>query len=552
MARLTGQPTELLSFEQVRESLRGISGLPRGLQEIPLDAIVGSVGRYADFSRTFLPLDDSQGQRWARVKAMSESLTGLPPIEVYKIGDAFFVRDGHHRVSVARSLGAKSIEGYVTEVDVKLPLEPDVRPEELILKAEYAQFLARTRLDELRPGADWNLTEAGKYPVLEEHIDVHRYFMGLDMQRDVSYAEAVAHWYDQVYLPVIEVIRSHGLLMDFPGRTEADLYLWIAEHRADLEQSLGWQVETGQAAQDLAAQHSPRPDRVAEQIGEKLLGSVIPAELNPGPPPGEWRRERARLRRDDRMFEDVLVPLRGDEPGWEALTEGLEIAQREGGRVLGLHLIAHPDEADSERVHRLRETFEGRCRQAGIEGNLAIDVGPATRKICDRAAWTDLAVVSLAHPPAPSGVSRLASGFRNLIRRCPRPILAVPHGATAFGKVLLAFDGSPKAREGLYVAAYMGGAWGAEVLVLAVDERGQGMAEAADEAQIYLARHGVTSAIREQTGEAAEAILSVSTEAHADLVVMGGYGASPMVEAVLGSAVDEVLRCSQVPVLLCR
>ncbi len=552
MARLTGRPAELLSFDQVRETLRGTSTLPRGLQEIPVDAIVGSVGRYADFTRSFLPLSDSQGDRWARVKAIAEGQAGLPPIEVYKIGDVYFVRDGHHRVSVAREVGAKSIEAYVTEVEVKIPLSPDASPEDLILKAEYASFLARTRLDVIRPTADLSLTEAGKYPLLEEHIAVHRHFMGLELQREVPPAEAVGHWYDQVYLPVVSVIRAQGLLRDFPGRTEADLYLWVMEHRAELEASLGWTIDPDQAAAHLAAEHSPRAGRVAERLGEKLLSSVLPEELSVGPPTGEWRRQRERLGDDDRLFDDILVPLRHDAMGWEALNQGIEVARRESARILGLHLIARPEDADSDGACSLTAEFKRRCSEAGVVSTLAIDIGPAARKICERAVWTDLIVVSLAHPPAPQGVARLASGFRNLVRRCPRPVLAVPRTASAVGKILLAYDGSPKAREALYVAAYMGSAWGADLGLVVVDDEGGDNSAALEDAIVYMEKCGIEAVKMSMKGEAAESILSSAEEFGPDLIAMGGYGANPMVEVALGSVVDEVLRRSDVPVLLCR
>jgi hypothetical protein len=126
-----------------------------------------------------------------------------------------------------------------------------VKPDDLILKAEYADFLEKTRLDEYRPQSDLNVTVPGQYPILLEHIDMHRYFMGLDYQRDVSYEEAVTHWYDHVYLPIVQIIRERGILRFFPDRTETDLYLWIAEHRAALEKELGWRINPEDAAIDL-------------------------------------------------------------------------------------------------------------------------------------------------------------------------------------------------------------------------------------------------------------------------------------------------------------
>ncbi len=105
----------LLSFDEVRKQIGKGSLLPRGLKDIPLDAIIGTVGRYEDFNRQFLPRQETQQGRWARVR-MAFEYSGLPPIEVYQIGDVYFVLDGHHRVSVARQMGAKNIEAYVTEI----------------------------------------------------------------------------------------------------------------------------------------------------------------------------------------------------------------------------------------------------------------------------------------------------------------------------------------------------------------------------------------------------------------------------------------------------
>ena len=107
LARLSGNPedTQLYSYEEVRQQLQAIEKSAEHLEEIPLDAIVGSVGRYHDFTRKFLPKSSIDENRWARVMATSQGLSGLPAIEVYRIGEVYFVRDGNHRVSVARQMG---------------------------------------------------------------------------------------------------------------------------------------------------------------------------------------------------------------------------------------------------------------------------------------------------------------------------------------------------------------------------------------------------------------------------------------------------------------
>ncbi len=118
-------------------------------------------------------------------------------------------------------------------------------PNDLILKSELADFLECTRLDFLRPGADITVTSPGAYADLIKHIEVHHYFMGLDQKRDVPFEEAVTHWYDTVFLPVVEIIRKGEILSEFPNRTHADLYLWILRHRAELEKQLHWESPHG-------------------------------------------------------------------------------------------------------------------------------------------------------------------------------------------------------------------------------------------------------------------------------------------------------------------
>lgn len=230
-ALLTGKSIDLLRFEEVKQRLRLTDERYLGLQEIPLDKIVGSVGRYRDFTRTFLPRTNAVRSRWQRLDALARGPEGFPPIEVYKVGDVYFVIDGNHRVSVARQLGAKTIEAYVTELRTPVPIDENTTERDLIQKEAYAEFLRRTRLNVLRPEAQITLTEPDRYNQLLEHISVHQYFMGLDQKRDISWEEAVCSWYDNVYMPLVKLIREYEVLQYFPGRTEADLYAWLIKHQ---------------------------------------------------------------------------------------------------------------------------------------------------------------------------------------------------------------------------------------------------------------------------------------------------------------------------------
>lgn len=273
LARLQNHPSLLLSYEEVRRITGAQGERNRGLQEIPIDNIVGSVGRYSDFTRTFLPRYDSMEERWARVMALATSLEGWPPIEVYQIGDVYFVIDGHHRVSAAREMGLATFPAYVVEVGARVPVKPDDDLEELILRSEYHAFTRQTQLLETRPQADLRVTAADAYRTLLEHIDVHRYYMGLEEQREIPYEEAVAHWYDAVYAPIAATIRETGLLEEFPERTEADLYLWLVEHRAQLEEELERPIQPERAAQELKQQDRRLQKRLV-RLGNTLRRAV--------------------------------------------------------------------------------------------------------------------------------------------------------------------------------------------------------------------------------------------------------------------------------------
>jgi nucleotide-binding universal stress UspA family protein len=552
MARLTGRSVDLLSYEDVRQKLRARGSIARGLQDIPLNAIVGSVGRYTDFTRSFLPRRDSNQQRWARVKEKVTDLGGLPPIEVYLIGEAYFVLDGNHRVSVARELDATHIQAYVTEVRTKVPLSPDDQPDDLILKAEYVDFLEHTQLDKLRPESDLSVTVPGQHRELAEHIEVHRYFMGLEQKREIPYPEAVAHWYDEVYLPVVQVIQEQGILRDFPQRTETDLYLWVSRHRAALEDRLGWEIKPKAAATDLAVHTSSRPQRVVARVGEKLLDAVTPDELEAGPSTGEWRRVHVSTGGNGHLFADILVPVSGEETSWCALEQALEIACHEQGRLLGLHVVVSEAEREGHKALAAQDEFHRRCEAAGVPGKLVIEVGGIARSICERNRWTDLVVAKLAYPPPSQPVAKLGSGFRTLIRRCSSPVLAVPETPSPLDRVLLAYDGSPKADEALFVAAYLTDRWKMSLTLVTVIENGHISSDTLTQAQRYLESHQLQATYVEESGSIPDKILKVAHEQGSNLIVMGGYGHSPVLEVMFGSAVDQVLRESQQPVLICR
>ncbi len=560
LARLRGKSSELLTYEEIRKQLRVTGMAERGIQEIPLDSIVGSVGRSTDYTRNFMPIHDSDEARWASVKMAILSQTGVPPIEVYQIGDAYFVKDGNHRVSVARQLGNATIEAYVTEVRTRVPLAADDNPEEIILKARYAHFLEQTNIDQIRPEADLRMTWTGYYFLLLEEIEVHRYYMGINQEREIPYAEAVAHWYDEVYLPVMGLLYERGLFHQFPGRTEADLYALLADYRRELGEQLGWEMDAETAVTKLTENKGGQSESIISRVGDKLVDAVIPYELEPGPKPGIWREERLEPIVPTSIFKDLLVALGGEEAHWQALNHALTIAKRSQGRILGLYVALHQEDLTTEEqltqgglIDAIKTEFDRRCEEAGVRHEFAVDWGMPSAAILRRSVWADLVVFSMAHPPDDRATARFRSRLTPILQSCSRPLLAVPVTAdSVMDRMLLAYDGSPKSEEGLFIATYRAVKYGFPLVVL-VASNDRVALDTGEKAREYLEKHGVEAEIIVKVSDnAGDLILETAKEYDCNLLIMGGFGRRPFWRIVLGSLVDRMLREFPHPILISR
>jgi nucleotide-binding universal stress UspA family protein len=533
LARLTGRSNELLSYDEVAQKLKLRARADRGVYEIPVNAIVGSVDRYTDFTRTFMPrrLDDQD--RWARVKAAMEDPVGmgLEPIEVYKVGEAYFVLDGNHRVSIARQEGFKFIEAHVIEIKTDIPVTPDIQPDDLIIKAEYAEFLERTEIKKLFPNVDLSVTVPGQYTKLLEHIEAHRYFMGLDFQRDIPYEEAVRHWYETVYIPFLEPIHERGILRWFPDRTETDLYLWVSEHLAALRDELGWSLSSDDAAIDLAKKRNPRVEQEEAQ-------------------PGQWRQSKMYDRYTDHLFQEILVPVGSSEEGFLALEQSILIAKKESASLSGLHVLPFKAKLENSKTKAIQTRFNQRCQEAGISGSMAIVKGEIADQICTYALLNDLIVLNVSCPPEP-GLSSLGSGLRSIIWRSARPILTVPGKISPLDRALLAFDGSEKSKEALFMAAYVAELWKTHLTVMTLTGDGNVSSAEQDYARAYLELHEIEADYVLQKGSM-DTFLEVSQERDINLILMGGYSGTALKEVIIGSLVNFLLRNFEYPILICR
>jgi nucleotide-binding universal stress UspA family protein len=227
------------------------------------------------------------------------------------------------------------------------------------------------------------------------------------------------------------------------------------------------------------------------------------------------------------------------------------IAFREDGIVRGIHILRQGESLPMEKFRELRERFDQTLEDEMVSGEFVVDRGEVSPLLVKRARWNDLLVFGLSHPPGDQPLARLRSGLRTLIQASSRPLLAVP-AVSPMNKALLAYDGSPKADEGLFLGAYMAANWGVELVVATAIDTEIDRPESLAKAKLYLQSRKIRGEFVHQVGEPGEVLIKSAQDHECDFIIMGGYGHRPLLEVVLGSTVDYVLRQYNNPVLICR
>jgi hypothetical protein len=252
---------KLLSFEEVKGALGAISQVYIGRREVPVSKIVGSVGRHRDFDRAFLPSKPDLGTRWRRIDEIMHREEELPPVSLYKIGDAYFVQDGNHRVSVARQQGVEMIDAEVVEMRSRVPVDSALTARDLLYKLEHRRLLERLPIDRVLPEIHVEFSDVADYRRLATFVEAHGFRVTQLWKRYVSPEEVLRDWYEYGYRPIAEMIREERILDAFPGRTELDLYLWIVFHREQLALEARDERISPRAAKDDILKNLPRRRR---------------------------------------------------------------------------------------------------------------------------------------------------------------------------------------------------------------------------------------------------------------------------------------------------
>ena len=213
------------SFDQVRKTEKAYETVKRGTEQVPLDKIKGSVGRYTDFDKQFrLEGSDNEERLASLTQAMKEGRP-IPPISLYQIKDTYYIVDGHHRVTAARILKQDTIRAKILEL---LPSGETVENRLYLEKIDFRDKVGIPKVIDF--------TEPGQSEYLLEQIVMHQQFLTERNGQETSLQEAGADWYRTIYLPLGTLIKNSGLLCSFPDRTMDDLYLYISTHQ--------WQKES--------------------------------------------------------------------------------------------------------------------------------------------------------------------------------------------------------------------------------------------------------------------------------------------------------------------
>jgi hypothetical protein len=241
--RLRREPDDvglILPFEEVVEALGRTGQHDLGLRVVPLDAVVGSVDRAVDFDRGFRPTSQRLRSRWERIAAAQRRGESMPPVSLFKIGDLYFVRDGHHRVSVAKSLGRPDIDAYVTEVETRVPLDSETRLSDLPLKDHERLFFERVPLPREARGRI-QVTDPWDYGVLAEAVEAWGFRAMQERGSFMDRAEVARRWYADEYEPVATMLSDGALTA--PGETETDAYMRVAGDRYRVLRTHEWSNE---------------------------------------------------------------------------------------------------------------------------------------------------------------------------------------------------------------------------------------------------------------------------------------------------------------------
>jgi len=239
---LNPEEASLISLTDLKKMLKPANETYIGMKTIPVKSIVGSEGRYKDFDNNFFPKSSHLKARWESIDRAHMQDIILPPVNLYEIGGLYFVRDGNHRVSVAKARGIEFIDAEVTSLRSEIKLKPESSMEYLvkqIVNYEKRVFYAETSFGDITDYWCLDFTAPGRYDVIYNHILTHKYYINQNLPEEISMQDAITSWFNTVYLPVLHIINKSKIMKKFKKRTTSDLYVWLIKYWDDLKRRFG-------------------------------------------------------------------------------------------------------------------------------------------------------------------------------------------------------------------------------------------------------------------------------------------------------------------------
>jgi hypothetical protein len=268
-ASLRREPSDvnvILPFEEVVAALGRRGERRLGLQTIPLDSIVGTVDRGREFDRRFRPTSGRVRPRWERIATAQRKGQAMPPIDVYRIGELHFVKDGHHRVSVARALGHDLIEAWVTDVITELGADRAIRLADLPLKSHERLFFERVPLPP-DARAEIKLSDEWRYASLAEAVEAWGFRAIQNRGEPLSRAEVAEAWFRDEYKPVVEMLREADLIR---RATDTEAYMRVAALRFLILRTHEWDDDVIEQLREELERPSWEDDTMVRQLRKEL------------------------------------------------------------------------------------------------------------------------------------------------------------------------------------------------------------------------------------------------------------------------------------------
>jgi hypothetical protein len=274
---MNSQRDDLLSFHDVKEILKPKNQVYWGMKQVPIKLIVGSEGRYRDFNKGFHPRSEFLRARWEMVDRANLKDIPLPAIQLYEIGGAYFVRDGNHRVSVARSQGVEEIDAEVISLSSEITITSSMTTDDLreaVINLEKSIFYEKTNFEELTGDKELNFTTTGRYDKIYEHILEHKYYQNQDSDEEISFSDALVSWYNEIYKPIIRIINEQKIITSFPGKSPSDLYIWIVRHWDFFKKKYGADYPVADAAKNFCVRYGIQKKSLSN-LFKSLLGKFL-------------------------------------------------------------------------------------------------------------------------------------------------------------------------------------------------------------------------------------------------------------------------------------